>query len=92
MNVPDGAQHAADTYLCTKRLGRGFVWVNGCNLGRFWTRAGPQQALFVPGVWLREGANEVVVLEIEPTRDSEPWMLLDDTPDFSGKGPARTAV
>ncbi|MGW2564050.1 glycoside hydrolase family 35 protein [Streptomyces sp. NPDC001514] len=43
---------------------RGFVWVNGFCLGRYWA-AGPQKSLFVPGAVLREGANEVWVLELE---------------------------
>lgn len=43
---------------------RGFVWVNGFCLGRYWS-AGPQRTLYVPGPVLREGANEVWVLEVE---------------------------
>ncbi|MFD3947897.1 beta-galactosidase family protein [Streptomyces sp. NPDC058579] len=43
---------------------RGFVWVNGFCLGRYWG-VGPQESLFVPGPVLREGANEVWVLELE---------------------------
>ncbi len=39
------------------------VWVNGRNLGRFWN-IGPQQTMFVPGPWLREGRNEFVVLDL----------------------------
>jgi hypothetical protein len=73
----------ADTYLHTSRLGRGHAWVNGHNVGRFWTRLGPQQALFVPGVWLREGENEVVVFEIELSLDA-PQVWFDAKPDFSG--------
>lgn len=43
---------------------RGFVWVNGFCLGRYWS-VGPQESLFVPGPVLREGGNEVWVLELE---------------------------
>ncbi|MER7043392.1 glycoside hydrolase family 35 protein [Streptomyces jumonjinensis] len=43
---------------------RGFVWVNGVCLGRYWS-AGPQDSLFVPGPVLREGVNDVWVLELE---------------------------
>lgn len=43
---------------------RGFVWVNGFCLGRYWS-AGPQESLFVPGPVLRAGVNEVWVLELE---------------------------
>jgi beta-galactosidase len=52
----------ADTYLDTSRLGKGFVWVNGRNLGRTWT-IGPQQSLYLPAPWLRKGVNEVVVFD-----------------------------
>jgi beta-galactosidase len=40
---------------------KGYVFVNGYNLGRYWKK-GPQQKLFLPGVWLKKGVNEVVVL------------------------------
>lgn len=49
-----------DTFLDVRGCGKGCVWVNGHNLGRYWDR-GPQQTLFLPGCWLRRGTNEVVV-------------------------------
>lgn len=39
------------------------MFVNRMNLGRYWNK-GPQQKLFLPGVWLKKGDNEVVVLEL----------------------------
>ncbi|MFF6882411.1 beta-galactosidase [Streptomyces sp. NPDC012421] len=57
---------AGDAELRLPGAGRGFVWVNGFCLGRYWPEAGPQEGLFVPGPVLREGANEVWVLELEP--------------------------
>ncbi|SCE08793.1 beta-galactosidase/beta-galactosidase [Streptomyces sp. BpilaLS-43] len=42
----------------------GFVWVNGFCLGRY-RSVGPQRTLYVPGPVLREGVNEVWVLELE---------------------------
>jgi beta-galactosidase len=53
-----------DTFLDTRGWGKGTVWVNGHQLGRFWS-IGPQQTLFVPGVWLRRGANDIVVFDLE---------------------------
>lgn len=47
---------------------RGFVWVNGFGLGRYWS-AGPQRTLYVPGPVLRVGTNEVWVLELEGSGD-----------------------
>lgn len=55
---------AGDTFIDTRGWGKGHVWINGHHLGRYW-HIGPQQTLFVPGVWLREGRNEVVVLDVE---------------------------
>ncbi|UUN31071.1 beta-galactosidase family protein [Streptomyces sp. FIT100] len=55
---------AGDAALELPGWTRGFVWVNGFNLGRYWS-VGPQDSLFVPGPVLREGANEVWVLELE---------------------------
>ena len=54
-----------DTFLDMRGWGKGYVWVNGRNLGRYW-RIGPQQSLFLPGAWLREGINQVVVFDLEP--------------------------
>ena len=39
------------------------VWVNGYAIGRYW-HIGPQQALYVPGCWLKKGKNEVIVLDM----------------------------
>lgn len=52
-----------DTFLDLSMFGKGQVWVNGHPLGRFW-EIGPQQALYVPGVWLHEGENQLVILDI----------------------------
>ena len=60
------APRVGDTFLDLRGWNKGFVWVNGHNLGRFW-RIGPQQTLFLPGVWLEKGANEVVVYDEGPT-------------------------
>jgi beta-galactosidase len=56
-------QNAADTYLDMSKWGKGVVWVNGHNLGRYWN-IGPQQTIYVPGEWLKKGTNELVVLEL----------------------------
>ena len=51
-----------DTCLDMEKWGKGIVFVNGHNLGRYW-KVGPQQTLYLPGCWLKEGENEVVVFE-----------------------------
>jgi len=54
----------ADTFLDTRSLGKGMVWVNGRALGRFW-HIGPQGALYLPAPWLRKGMNEIVIFDLE---------------------------
>ena len=58
---------AADTYLHLDGWTKGVAWVNGFNLGRYWSR-GPQGSLYVPGPVLRQGENELVVLELHGSR------------------------
>jgi len=53
----------ADTYLDMSRWGKGVVWVNGHNLGRYWS-VGPQQTLYVPAEWLKKEQNKIVVFEL----------------------------
>ncbi|KAJ3497436.1 hypothetical protein NLG97_g1904 [Lecanicillium saksenae] len=55
---------SGDTFITVPKGVKGVLWVNGVNMGRYWT-VGPQQSLYVPGSVLRE-QNEVVLLELEP--------------------------
>jgi beta-galactosidase len=57
-------ERARDTFFDTRGLGKGVLFLNGRNLGRYWS-AGPQASLYVPGAWLRRGRNEAVVFETE---------------------------
>ncbi|PAW94744.1 beta-galactosidase [Mucilaginibacter sp. MD40] len=52
-----------DTYFNMSDWGKGVVWINGHNLGRYW-RVGPQQTLYVPAEWLKKGRNELVVFDM----------------------------
>jgi beta-galactosidase len=51
-----------DTFLDMEDWGKGIVFVNGKNIGRYW-QVGPQQTLYIPGVWLKKGENEIVIFE-----------------------------
>jgi beta-galactosidase len=55
-----------DTYLDMSAWQKGYVWVNGRHLGRYWNR-GPQQRLYVPGSFMRKGANAVLILDFHQT-------------------------
>lgn len=52
----------SDFFLYIGTWGRGEVWINGHSLGRFWSR-GPQRTLYVPGCWLKEKDNELLILD-----------------------------
>lgn len=51
-----------DTFVDMSKWGKGIVFVNGHNLGRYW-KVGPQQTLYLPGCWLNKGANSITVFE-----------------------------
>jgi len=65
-----GSDNPSDTYLSLPGWIKGVVYVNGYNLGRYWT-IGPQQSLYVPGVYLKNN-NVVTVLNLEPTGKEGP--------------------
>ncbi|WP_424684145.1 beta-galactosidase [Frateuria sp. YIM B11624] len=52
-----------DTYLDMRGWNKGYLWLNGRLLGRYW-HIGPQQRLFCPGCWMRKGDNELLVLDL----------------------------
>ena len=52
-----------DLFLSTEGWGKGQAFVNGFNLGRYWSR-GPGTTLYVPGALVREGRNELVLFEL----------------------------
>lgn len=78
-----------DTFIELPGWIKGQLWVNGINLGRYWT-IGPQQTLYLPGVYMKE-KNEVVLLALEPTGEEHKpkgvktrnWGNNPD-PDYSG--------
>ncbi|KAM3548904.1 hypothetical protein MY1884_008980 [Beauveria asiatica] len=64
--MPKGASAdpSGDTFISVPSGVKGVLWVNGVNMGRYWT-VGPQQSLYVPGSILKV-KNDVVLLELEP--------------------------
>ena len=59
-----------DTFIDMENWGKGIIFVNGHNIGRYWN-VGPQQTLYIPGVWLKKGENKIVIFEqqndVQPT-------------------------
>jgi len=58
--------HTADTFIDMTNFVKGFVWVNGHNLGRYW-EIGPQTRLYCPASWLKKGENEIIVFDLHKT-------------------------
>lgn len=54
----------ADTFLDITGFGKGCVFVNGFNLGRYWS-IGPQKRLYIPAPLLKKGVNSIIVFETE---------------------------
>ena len=55
-------EKAQNTFLRLDNFTKGFVTINGFNLGRYW-EIGPQKTLYVPACILKKGKNEVIVFE-----------------------------
>jgi beta-galactosidase len=55
----------ADTFIAPVGFHKGFIVVNGFNLGRYWNDKGPQKTLYVPAPILKKGNNEIVVFETD---------------------------
>ena len=56
-------------------MGKGILWLNGHNLGRYW-QIGPQRDYYLPEPWLNVGENELILLETEgntPQQVSLQW-------------------
>ncbi len=69
-----------DTFIRLDNFHKGFVKVNGFNIGRYWTDAGPQKTLYVPAPLLHKGSNEIVVFELHGCDD--PSIEFFDTADL----------
>jgi len=57
------AKQGVDTFVDTVGWTKGFVRINGFNLGRYW-RAGPQRTLYLPGELLKEKDNCIEFFDI----------------------------
>ena len=62
-------EDATDTFIDPLKSGftKGVIFVNGRNLGRYWSGLGPQETLYLPGPWLDIGINEIIVFDEAPT-------------------------
>lgn len=77
-----------DTFLNMEAFAKGQVYVNGHAIGRFWN-IGPQQTLYLPGCWLKQGRNEVIVLDVVGPK-GEPTSFGQDKPELDKLNLERT--
>ena len=69
-----------DTFLKLPNFTKGFVVLNGFNLGRYW-EIGPQKTLYVPASVLKEGENELIVFESDGIK-GEAAVEFTDVPEL----------
>lgn len=69
------ADTTADCFIDPRGFTKGFVVVNGFNLGRFWN-IGPQQTLYLPAPLLKPRHNELILFEEEAVE--EPAVYITD--------------
>lgn len=69
-----------DTFLALDNFTKGFVTINGFNLGRFWD-IGPQKTLYVPASVLRNGKNEIIVFDSDGIK-GEALVEFKDKPEL----------
>ncbi|HQW84644.1 MAG TPA: beta-galactosidase [Ferruginibacter sp.] len=56
----------ADTYFDLGSYFKGYVYINGHNLGRYWN-IGPQKRLYCPASWLKTGTNKLLIFDLLET-------------------------
>ena len=59
-------QQPGDIYVDMHAWTKGYVWINGHLLGRYW-HIGPQQCLYCPAEWLTAGDNRMLILDLHRT-------------------------
>ncbi|MEV4774111.1 glycoside hydrolase family 35 protein [Microbacterium sp. LWH12-1.2] len=57
-------ESSSDLFLDISCWGKGYAFVNGFFLGRYW-RNGPQRTMYVPSPATKAGTNRLVVLELD---------------------------
>ena len=75
------AQPGKSCFVHTDNFKKGYVFVNGFNLGRYWS-VGPQKSLYIPGSLLKE-ENEIILLELDGFKfKSERFVTVTDIHDI----------
>ncbi|KAK6644429.1 hypothetical protein RUM43_000696 [Polyplax serrata] len=73
-----------DSFLDVSHLTKGLIFINGFNLGRYWSWRGPQYSLYVPGVYLKAAPQDNVIIVLEENIKSDTISIkFTTTPIFS---------
>ncbi|KAG8008208.1 Beta-galactosidase-1-like protein 2 [Nibea albiflora] len=70
--------YPSDTFMKLPGWEKGVVFINGMNLGRYWS-IGPQQTLYIPGPFLNSGINQIILFE---EQEGDFKVYFEDTPDL----------
>ncbi|XP_061659256.1 beta-galactosidase-1-like protein 2 isoform X2 [Syngnathoides biaculeatus] len=70
--------YPSDTFVKLPGWDKGVVFINGINLGRYWS-IGPQQTLYLPGPFLNRGINQIIVFE---EQEGDYKVNFEDTADL----------
>lgn len=83
--LPEG-RPKKDTFLDVTGWGRGVVFLNGVNLGRYWPKKGPQQTLYLPApfMWSYPNENTLLLLEMESVPRGQRTVKLVDRHIING--------
>lgn len=75
------ANDNGECFVHMNNFAKGNVWINGFNIGRYWTKKGPQKALYIPGSLLyTDKENEIIIFDIEGSASGE--VVIDSKPDL----------
>lgn len=70
---------SADTWLDTRGLHKGQLWLGTHNMGRFWS-IGPAHSLYIPAPWLKTGKNIITLFDLQG--DNKVALKSIDVPVF----------
>ncbi|XP_052865419.1 beta-galactosidase-like [Anopheles cruzii] len=79
----DIASEIDDTYLNPTGWGKGLIFINGVNVGRYWPVVGPQVTLYVSKNILKAKGNVLALLEYQKQSATIPTVNFTSTPIFN---------
>lgn len=66
-----------DTFMDMRGWSKGVAYINGHNLGRYWSTVKPQKTLYVPKEFLMSGSNLIILLELQSAAVNRTVQFLD---------------